>query len=117
MILLALDTSGPSGSAALLNGDQVLAETVWFAKASHSAELPVRIQKICQEAQVALDHVHAFAVTIGPGSFTGLRVGLSFLKGLALPTLRPVAGVSTLRALAFPIQEEGMLCPLLDVRH
>jgi len=117
VILLALDTSGPSGSAALLRDDRVLAETVWFAKASHSAELPVQIQKICGEADTPLDRVAAFAVTIGPGSFTGLRVGLSFVKGLALTSARPVAGVSTLAALAFPVREEGALCPLLDARH
>lgn len=117
MSLLALDTSGPSGSAAILEGEQVLAETFWEAKASHSAELPVQVEKIIKKAGLSFDRIRAFAVTIGPGSFTGLRVGLSFVKGWALSGALPVAGVSTLQALAFPMREESILCPLLDARH
>jgi tRNA threonylcarbamoyladenosine biosynthesis protein TsaB len=117
MILLALDTSGISGSAAILEDQDVLSETSWRAQASHSSELPQRVQKICREADLSIDQVEAFAVTIGPGSFTGLRVGLAFVKGLAFSRQKPVAGVSSLQALAVSADRDGAICPLLDARR
>src|SRR5262245_35102397 len=111
MILLAIDTSGISGSAALLEDQKILSETSWRAQANHSSELPSQVQKIIREAGLSVPQVEAFAVTLGPGSFTGLRVGLAFVKGLAFSGQKPVAGISTLEALAFSVPEEIPLCP------
>src|SRR5215467_14613571 len=106
MILLAIDTSGMSGSAAILEDQKILSETFWRAQASHSSELPSQVQKICRDTALSMSQVEAFAVTLGPGSFTGLRVGLAFVKGLAFSGRKPVAGISTLEALAFAVREE-----------
>src|SRR5215471_7394953 len=111
MYLLALDTSGASGSIAVLQNDRVLSEVTWTGSASHTAELPIQMQKVLEASGLSLPTMEAFALTIGPGSFTGIRVGLSFVKGLALADLKPVMGVSTLRSLARGAAEEGTLCP------
>ena len=78
--------------------------------------LPV-IEDICRRAGVELEEVDLFACTVGPGSFTGLRIGLSTVKGFALATGKPAAGVSTLEALAFNVLHASMMiCPMLDAR-
>jgi len=68
-------------------------------------------------ASKTLDQVEAFAVTTGPGSFTGIRVGLSFIKGLTFAARRPVVGVSTLLGLAMAVPDGEYICPLIDARR
>lgn len=117
MFLLALDTSGASGSVAVLENDRILSEVSWTGSASHTVELPNQMQKVLEASGLSLSKMEAFALTIGPGSFTGIRVGLSFVKGLALAGLKPVMGVSTLRSLSRGVAEEGFLCPWIDARR
>jgi tRNA threonylcarbamoyladenosine biosynthesis protein TsaB len=117
MHLLALDTSGSTGSLAILKDGIVLTEILWQPRVSHSSELPFQLQQICNRASVDLDQIDSFAVTLGPGSFTGLRIGLSFIKGLALPQRKPVVGISTLLALAASVSEGRFVCPLMDAKR
>jgi len=115
--LLALDTTGISGSIALLQDGRPLVENSWRADKSHASELPCQTLQICREAQIPLSHIDAYAVTLGPGSFTGIRIGLAFVKGLALISQKTVVGVSTLRALALGVDEEGLISPWIDARR
>jgi tRNA threonylcarbamoyladenosine biosynthesis protein TsaB len=98
--LLALDTTSRNGSAALLEGEEVRAETRRVAE-SHSSWVVAAIPELLKTAGSAIPDIDAYVVAAGPGSFTGLRVGLATVQGLALAALRPCLGVTTLDALAW----------------
>lgn len=99
-LLLALESSGRTPSVALLRGEQVLAEVEGRPGRSGAESLLPGIDAVLRRAGLELDAVQAFAVSIGPGSFTGLRVGVATLKGLAFDNRRPVVPVASLAALA-----------------
>jgi tRNA threonylcarbamoyladenosine biosynthesis protein TsaB len=118
MKILALDTATDSCSVALTDGERLLAETSLVSDRTHSRHLAGMIRTTCRLAQVAPGDIDAFAVTRGPGSFTGLRIGLSTVKGLAEAADRPVCGVSTLRVLAEQAAAATeLVCPLIDARR
>jgi tRNA threonylcarbamoyladenosine biosynthesis protein TsaB len=98
--ILAIETATRTLSVALLRGERLLAELVEGASASAAETLLPAVDHVLERAGVHLQEVGGFAVSIGPGSFTGLRVGLATVKGLAFDPPRPVAPVSTLAALA-----------------
>jgi tRNA threonylcarbamoyladenosine biosynthesis protein TsaB len=100
MITLALDTSTPTGGCAVLCGDDVLADMPGDAARTHAARLPGDLMALLEHAGLALRQVDLFAVATGPGSFTGLRVGIATMQGLAVAGHRPLVGVSVLEALA-----------------
>ncbi len=102
MNLLAVDTSTTSCSVALFNGDRLLAEVVYAAGKTHSRHLMSMIHRILEACRCEPAGLGGIAVTRGPGTFTGLRIGISTVKGLAAATGTPVVGVSSLAALAFP---------------
>jgi len=117
MWLLALDTSGKTGSLALLKDGQLKEEINWLPLSSHTSELSLQFEKILSRATLSLKKIDAYALTIGPGSFTGLRVGLAFIKGLACLSEKPVIGVSTLETLAMTDEETEWICPFIDARQ
>ena len=100
MVTLALDTSTRTGSCAVLRDEVVLAEVPGDPARSHGERLPLDLMEALERAGVALSDVEVFAVATGPGSFTGLRVGIATMQGLALAAERPLVGVSVLDALA-----------------
>jgi len=100
MLLLALDTSLAACSVALWRDGTVAAERCTPMARGHAEALAPMIQALCRDADLDLASVDAFAVTLGPGTFTGIRVGLAAARGLALPGRRPLVGVSTLAAIA-----------------
>ena len=99
-ILLALDTSTRTVGLALYDGAQVLAEAVWMSQDYHTVELAPAVADALQRAGITVEGLGALAVALGPGSFTGLRVGLALAKGLAVARGLPIVGVPTLDALA-----------------
>ena len=99
-MLLAVDTSTAQIGLALYDGSQVLAESVWFSKQHHTTQLAPALSGLLSHAGVSIDMVSALGVALGPGSFTSLRVGLAFVKGLALARKLPVIGISTLDVIA-----------------
>jgi tRNA threonylcarbamoyladenosine biosynthesis protein TsaB len=103
MNLLAIDTSTTSCSVALFNGDHLLAENVYTAGTTHSRHLMSMIHGILERCRWGPSDIGGIAVTRGPGTFTGLRIGISTAKGLAAATGVPVVGVSSLAALAVPL--------------
>jgi len=113
-MLLALDTSTRVVGLALYDGVQVLGETVWLSRDYHTVELAPAVANMLARSDVKISDLSALAVAIGPGSFTGLRIGLALAKGLALAHSLPLVGVPSLDILAAaqPIQEEVMAAVL-----
>ena len=107
MRIVALDTSSAGGSAALIEDGRVAIVRAGDASRTHGERLPRELMAILDEAGVALAAVDLFAVSIGPGSFTGLRVGIASIQGLALANGRLVAPVSTFEALAYAARDRG----------
>jgi tRNA threonylcarbamoyladenosine biosynthesis protein TsaB len=100
MVTLALDTTTRAGSAAVLRDDAVLAIVEGEAARTHGERLPGELDEVLRRAGVTLGDVDLLAVARGPGAFTGLRIGLAAMQGLAMVTGRPVVGISALDALA-----------------
>lgn len=100
MLVLALDTTTRAGSVAVVTDDRVLLERPGDAARTHAERLPGEILSALDEAGASIGDVEMFAVASGPGSFTGLRVGIATIQGLAVATSRGVMAVSALEALA-----------------
>jgi tRNA threonylcarbamoyladenosine biosynthesis protein TsaB len=117
MRLLAIETSTVTGAVALLEAGRVVAESRVSIAVTHGERLMAAIDGVLRSARWELADVQAFAVALGPGSFTGLRIGLSTVKGLAFATGKPVVGVPTLDALAWRLPYCAYpVCPVLDAR-
>jgi tRNA threonylcarbamoyladenosine biosynthesis protein TsaB len=115
MLTLALDTSTYVGTVSVTRAGELLAESSTFVRASHGETLLPHVERALTLAGVALREVELFAVGIGPGSFTGVRIGVATVKGLALAEQKPLVGVTSLRVLAAGMAGgAGVLVPLLD---
>lgn len=112
-LILAVETATRAGGVAITKGEQVLASQSGDATVSHSANLIEMIQQVLDQAGARLSDIDLFAVAVGPGSFTGLRIGLATVKALAVCTGRKVAGVSTLAAAAHASHAGGQIVSLL----
>jgi len=98
--LLALDTSTRTIGLALYNGVQVLHAAIWNTQDYHTVELAPAVAEALKKTGIGTDGLSALAVALGPGSFTGLRVGMALAKGIAIMRHLPIIGVPTLDALA-----------------
>jgi tRNA threonylcarbamoyladenosine biosynthesis protein TsaB len=98
--ILAFDTALGACSAAMLDGDDVLARRFETMERGHAERLAPMVRELMQEAGLAFGAIDRIAVTIGPGTFTGQRVGYAFARGLRLALKRPLIGVTTLAAMA-----------------
>jgi tRNA threonylcarbamoyladenosine biosynthesis protein TsaB len=117
MRVLAVETSTLTGAVALLDGERVVGESRLSIAVTHGERLLASVDALLRAAGWALGDVEGLAVAIGPGSFTGLRIGVSTLKALAFGTGRPLVGVPTLDALAWSIPFAAHpVCPVLDAR-
>lgn len=113
-MLLAIDTSTRSVGVALYDGVQVLSEMVWFSNNYHTVELAPVVSQVLDRAGQDSSDLDGIAVAIGPGSFTGLRVGLAVAKGMCLATHVPLVGIPSLDILAAaqPIIAQRMVVTL-----
>ncbi len=117
MLVMGIDTSTTQGGVALLSGQGVICEYTLNIKATYSERLLPLIDRALQDAGITLGQVEGFAVAVGPGSFTGLRIGLSTAKGLVVAGGQPLVGVSTLEAMAWTLPFcAHPVCPILDAR-
>ena len=116
MIVLGLDTCLDACSVAVRDDGRVLAATSEPMKRGHQERLAVMAQATMAEAEIAFPALDRIGVTVGPGSFTGLRVGLAFAKGLGLALDRPVVGVGVLEALALDAGD-GFIAAVVDARR
>jgi len=99
-MLLVVDTSTMQTGLALFDGSQVLAEMTWQSHQHHTVELAPALAELLKRAEIKVSDIEALGVAIGPGSFTSLRVGLAFVKGLALARKLPIIGIPSLDILA-----------------
>jgi tRNA threonylcarbamoyladenosine biosynthesis protein TsaB len=117
MRILAVDTSTLAEGVALIEPDRVLCDLRVAVRTSHAPHLLALIHRVLAVAAVPLTSVDLFAASQGPGSFTGLRIGIATLLGLAQALKRAVVGVDTLEALALKVPFAAHpVCPLLDAR-
>jgi tRNA threonylcarbamoyladenosine biosynthesis protein TsaB len=107
MVVLALDTTTRAGSVALARDDSLIETFVGDASATHAARLPGDILVVLARHGMTLADIDLFSVAAGPGSFTGLRIGIATIQGLAFANNRPVAAVSALEALAHSVDRSG----------
>ena len=117
MLVLALECATKSVGLALLDEGDVQAELYLGPGRHHAEVLLPALDRLFSVAGLTPERVDLLACTVGPGSFTGLRIGVSTIKGLALATGKPVVGVSTLEALAMnALPSAHLICPMLDAR-
>ena len=118
MLILALDSTATTASVALRKNGATLAEYTVNAGNTHSVTLLPMIEHMLKMAEISLDKVDLFAVSAGPGSFTGVRIGTATVKGLAFNTGKPCVTVSTLEALAYNLRGCGsIICPAMNARR
>ena len=117
MRVLAVDTSTMAGGVALLDDERVVGESLLDVRTTHSERLMLAVERALGDAGWAADSLDGLAVAVGPGSFTGLRIGLAAVKGLALALGCPIAAVPTLDAMAAGLSWASRpVCPVLVAR-
>lgn len=118
MIILSVDTSTQNACAAVMSHNGLIAEYTISNKKTHSQNIMPMIDDMLKKADITMDMIDAFAVTVGPGSFTGLRIGMATVKTFSQVMKRPIVGVSTLEALAEShILTDKLICPIIDARR
>lgn len=112
---LAIDTSTSTASLALSQDSELMAEVTWYCGQNHSTQLLASLTSLLNQAGINLQAISAIIVARGPGSFNGLRVGISTAKGLAFSLGIPVVGISSLEVDAYQHAETGLpVCPIFN---
>ena len=118
MKIFALESSAKSASAALIDDGRLLGEFYIHTKLTHSETLMPMADALLQNTRIPLEQVDVFAVSAGPGSFTGIRIGVAAVKGLAMAAGKPCAAVSTLEAIGENYRgQEALVCAVMDARR
>ncbi len=117
MLTLAVDTSTPSGSIAIVSGHEIKCERGVVNIAAHAKWLSPAIEAVIKDNNISIRDIDLFAISKGPGSFTGLRIGVATLNALAWALKKNIIGTSTLLALARNLKgRRGIVCPVLDAK-
>ena len=117
MRVLSIDTATPAASAAFVDDGRILAECLLSGQKNHSERLLQIIDMLFNTSGIARESIDLIAVSVGPGSFTGLRVGISTAQGLAFALDKPLAGVPTLEVVASQTTGgDGLVSPMIDAR-
>ncbi|NVK83482.1 MAG: tRNA (adenosine(37)-N6)-threonylcarbamoyltransferase complex dimerization subunit type 1 TsaB [Cytophagia bacterium] len=120
-LILSIETSTTVCSVALTDGEHILAKKKLIEDKSHASHLTILIQEILNTSGKQMSDVRAVAISEGPGSYTGLRIGVSTAKGLCYALDVPLIGVSTLKAMALEAKQSNeaatMFCPMIDARR
>lgn len=117
MRILAIDSSAVTASACIVNDGKIEGEYFVNTKQKHSRTLMPMVGHLLESTNVKLNEIDLFGVSHGPGSFTGIRIGISCVKGLAMPQNTPCAGVSSLLAMAYNLTSiDGIICSVMDAR-
>lgn len=115
MIVLSIDSATESASCAVLDNEKLLGEVSLNNKKQHSVVLMPLVDNLLKNLKLTIKDIDGFVVSKGPGSFTGLRIGMSMVKGLSQGSSKPFVSVSSLDALAYNMAyTEGIICPILD---
>ena len=117
MKILAIETATLMGGVAITSDEGIIGEVRINVRTTHSEQLMSIIDRVLKSSQTTLGELDAFAVSIGPGSFTGLRIGVSTVKGFSMITNQPILPISTLEGLSFALPfSTRPICPILDAR-
>ena len=115
MKVLGIDTSGYANSIGVIDGDRILADFTFTAKADSLEKIVSNIDFALKKAKLVLEDIQGFGVGLGPGSWTGIRVGVTVAKILAYSTNKPVCGVPTLEVLAYNAGNiPALICPIIN---
>ncbi len=118
MLILAFESSAKAASVALVRDGALLSQYTQCSALTHSRTLLPMAEDMMKNAELSLSDVDVIAVAHGPGSFTGIRIGVSAVKGLAWAAEKPCVGVSTLEAMAWHgLAHGGYICPVMDARR
>jgi len=117
MKILGMDTSTLMTTVAITDDQKLLGEYSLSVDMSHSEMLVPMIKSTLDGLKIDIDDIDLYTISIGPGSFTGLRIALSTAKGFAIAKNKPIIGVSTLEALAYNICSESYIVPMIDARR
>ncbi|MCL1788758.1 MAG: tRNA (adenosine(37)-N6)-threonylcarbamoyltransferase complex dimerization subunit type 1 TsaB [Oscillospiraceae bacterium] len=118
LIILGLDSSATAASCAITENGKILGYAAVNVKITHSQTLIPLVESVLKAAGISLDEIDALAVSSGPGSFTGLRISVSAVKGMAFVREIPVSGVSTLLSMAYNlIGRDCIVCAVMDARR
>lgn len=117
MIMLGIDTSGKTASAAVCTENAVLAQTTVYTKLTHSQVILPICKDVLKSAGLTLSDVDVIAAAAGPGSYTGLRIGIAAVKAMCFALDKPCIGISTLEALAYNVSlHKGVICAVMAAR-
>lgn len=118
MLLLSMDTTSFAGSVALLRGKKLIAEVNSDSFITHSERLLPSVDLMLKTKGLQIKDIEGYALAVGPGSFTGIRIGISTIKSMAFVTQKKVAPVSNLKALALKLKSPyiQLLCPVIDAK-
>ncbi len=118
LTILAVDTSSSAASVAIMSGERILSEHFFHGNRHYSEILMPLIDQVLLEGGVSVSQIDGFGVGCGPGSFTGLRIGIATIKGLAFAWRKPVVGISSLDALSLNVPcTEKLVCSMIDARR
>lgn len=117
MKILAIDSSAKSASVAILENKKLIGETFVNVNLTHSRTLMCMTEDLLKNTRTDISSIDAFAVSAGPGSFTGVRIGISCIKGMAMPFDKPCIPVSTLHSMVYNlIDNDAIICAVMDAR-
>ena len=113
MLVLGVDCSSKQGSVALTKDGRPLYQCVYDSNMTHSQNLLSLVDNAVSVCGIKKEDIDLFAVTLGPGSFTGLRIGIALIKGMAMALNKPCVGVSSLKAMTASVDLDGVVIPCL----
>lgn len=116
MKVLAVDTSTMMSSISILENDKIIADSSINQKETHSEMLVPLIKRMLDDLKIKANDIDLFAIAKGPGSFTGLRIGMTSLKAMAQALDKPLIGISTLEGMAYSILNDNYVLPIIDAR-
>lgn len=117
MTILGIDTSGKIASVAVSTGDRVLAQTTVYTKLTHSQVILPICKDVLKNAGMELSEIDGIAAAAGPGSYTGLRIGIAAVKAMCFALDKPCIGISTLESLAYNVLlHKGVICAVMAAR-
>ncbi len=118
MRVLAIDTSSDTATVAVMEDDILLGEYIINHKKTHSQKIMVMIERLLEDLELSVSDIDVFSAAVGPGSFTGLRIGVATIKALAHSVKKPTVGVSTLEGLAYNIPfTDALIVTIMDARR
>ncbi len=118
MIVFGIDTCCMAATAAIMSDEHLATQIMINNKKTHSQKIMPMIEFMANQADISISDIDCFAAAVGPGSFTGVRIGVATAKALAHASEKPCVAVSTLHALANNVSEfDGIICPILDARR